>query len=203
MVNKDTKRLLGVKSSSLTVHDELLKDPSEYETYHNEYKRFRDKWDFDHINEIVIPYVNDLPEDVVVGDFGSGPQAEISNVTDKEVLSFDHVETEDVISCDLSNISKEYYNSLDVAIFSLSLMGNNLTDYIREAYKCLKKNGKLFIVELSSRVSSIKEIESTISKLGFKNTKVELIDRFITIDAEKDNRIPDNNVKLELGRIKV
>ncbi len=190
------------KKNSSTVHSDLQKDPTEYETYHNEYKQFREKWDFDHINEIVIPYINELPENVIIGDFGSGPQAELSNSTDKEVLSFDHVETDDVISCDLADMSKEYHNSLDVAIFSLSLMGNNLTDYIREAHKCLKKDGKIFIVELSSRISSLKKIKKDFKELGFKSIKCELIDRFISISAKKSSKNPNKKIKLKLGRIK-
>ena len=194
------KKVCG--SNSNTIHEEWQKDPSEYETYHNEYKNFRDKWSYDHIDEIVIPFVNSLSDDAIIGDFGSGPLAELSNSVNKEVLSFDHVETDRVVSCDLANMSKEYYNSLDVAVFSLSLMGKNLTDYIREAHKCLKKDGKLFIVELSSRVSSRKEIQDSIEKLGFKNVKIELVDRFIIISAEKSSKVPNKSLKLRLGRIK-
>ena len=35
--------------------------------------------------------------------------------------------------------------TLDAAIFSLSLMGSNLTDYIKEAYRTLKLGGQLLV----------------------------------------------------------
>lgn len=190
------------KRNSSTVHDSLQKDPTEYETYHNEYRRHREDWKFDHINEIVIPYMNELSDNIIIGDFGSGPLAELANSTDKEVLSFDHVETDDVLSVDLAYMPKEYHNSLDVAIFSLSLMGNNLTDYIRGAHECLKKDGQLLVVELSSRISSLKKIESDFKQLGFKNVRCELIDRFISISAKKGSKVPNKKLKLKLGRVK-
>ena len=188
-------------SNSSTIHKSFTEDSSKYETYHNEYKRFREKWNFDHINEIIIPYMNELPDDAVIGDFGSGPLVELANSTNKEVFSFDHVETNDVTSVDLAYMPEEYHGSLDVAIFSLSLMGNNLTDYIREAHKCLKKNGQLLVVELSSRISSLKKIESDFKELGYKNVKCELIDRFISISAKKSSKVPNNKLKLKLGRV--
>ncbi len=41
--------------------------------------------------------------------------------------------------------------SLDVAIFSLSLMGANFTDYLREAHRSLKLDGHLHVIEATSR----------------------------------------------------
>jgi ribosomal RNA-processing protein 8 len=36
---------------------------------------------------------------------------------------------------------------LDIAVFSLSLMATNWRDYIKEAKRCLRKYGLLFIAE--------------------------------------------------------
>jgi ribosomal RNA-processing protein 8 len=45
--------------------------------------------------------------------------------------------------------------SLDVGIFCLSLMGTNYVDFIREANRVLKKDGKLFVGEAVSRIEDI------------------------------------------------
>ena len=46
--------------------------------------------------------------------------------------SFDYIAAnEDVIACDMAHVPMED-EALDVAVFSLSLMGANFTDYIRE-----------------------------------------------------------------------
>lgn len=45
--------------------------------------------------------------------------------------------------------------SVDVALFSLSLMGSNFTDYLREAYRVLKIDGQLQIWEAVSRFDDV------------------------------------------------
>jgi Hypothetical methyltransferase len=51
---------------------------------------------------------------------------------------------------------------LDVAVFSLSLMGKNWEDYIVEAKRCLATNGYLLIAEttksLKGRLSNISDV---------------------------------------------
>ena len=55
--------------------------------------------------------------------------------------------------------------ALDVAIFSLSLMGKNWHDYIKEAKRCLVTNGILIIAEttksLRGRLSKLRNIIQT------------------------------------------
>ena len=51
-------------------------------------------------------------------------------------------------------------------------------------------------------MSSRKEIQDSISKLGFKNVKIELVDRFIIILAENSSKVPNKSLRLRLGRIK-
>lgn len=57
---------------------------------------------------------------------------------------------------------------LDVAVFSLSLMGANITDYLNEAYRCLKAGGKLYIAESTARFSNIKQFVENLRKIGFE-----------------------------------
>ena len=77
-----------------------------------------------------------------VGDFGCGEALLAKEVGHRHnVHSFDHIAINDsVTACDISRTPLED-GSLDVAIFSLSLMGSNFTDYLREAWRVLKLHG--------------------------------------------------------------
>lgn len=81
-----------------------------------------------------------LDKKEVVADFGCG-QAKLARSvsTDRyKVFSFDFVAVNDhVTACDMSN-TKLFNNSVDIAIFCLSLMGSNISQYIREANRVLR-----------------------------------------------------------------
>ena len=58
--------------------------------------------------------------------------------------------------------------TLDAAVFSLSLMGLNYSDYLKEAYRTLKFGGLLKIAEPISRwTEKINELIANITKAGF------------------------------------
>jgi ribosomal RNA-processing protein 8 len=52
--------------------------------------------------------------------------------------------------------------AIDISVFSLSLMGRNWPDYIKEAKRCLATNGYLLIAEttksMKGRLSKLKDI---------------------------------------------
>ena len=78
--------------------------------------------------------------------------------------------------------------SLDVAIFSLSLMGCNFTDYIVEAHRCLKLDGTLFLIESTSRFSNIEDFKNGLEKLGFYIVNVDERYKFTFIRAIKKQK---------------
>src|SRR5713226_6373395 len=92
----------------------------------------------------------------VIGDFGCGEAKLAEAVCDRHTVhSFDHVAmNENVITCDMAHIPL-VDETLDVAIFSLSLMGANFADYLREAHRTLKLDGWLHIIEATSRFSNV------------------------------------------------
>jgi ubiquinone/menaquinone biosynthesis C-methylase UbiE len=86
----------------------------------------------------------------------------------QRVYSFDHVAINDkVTTCDMKKVPLAD-EALDVAIFSLSLMGKNWLEYITEAKRCLVTNGILIIAEttksLKGRLSNLRD---EIQKQGF------------------------------------
>jgi ribosomal RNA-processing protein 8 len=105
-----------------------------------------------------------------------------------KVHSVDHVAiNESVIACDMAHTPLED-GALDVVVFSLSLMGTNVEDYLKEAHRVLKLDGRLRIAETASRWEGDKRAEllGMIGALGFQLIgTVEERDRFFYIDALK------------------
>jgi SAM-dependent methyltransferase len=81
------------------------------------------------------------------------------------VHSFDHVAIDEdkVIACDMKKVPLPD-DALDVVVFSLSLMGKNWQEYIREAKRCLATNGYLLIAEITKslaengRLSTLRDV---------------------------------------------
>ena len=153
-------------SSSQTTHQRLQLDPSEWYLYHTLYREARATWPehpVDHIAERI-----SMRPDWVVGDFGCGEcllAAELPN----RVIGIDHVALhEDVIACDMASTTVDSA-SLDVAVFSLSLMGTNWEAYLREAYRTLKPYGYLLIAEPIGRWRDDRAtLQAAVESVGFR-----------------------------------
>jgi ubiquinone/menaquinone biosynthesis C-methylase UbiE len=100
-----------------------------------------------------------------------------------------------MIACDMAHVPLDD-ETLDVAIFSLSLMGANTTDYIREAYRTLKLDGQLHVIEATSRFISRDQFAKTLEGLGFAVVTVEDKWKFTHIRALKTERRPRANAEL-------
>ena len=119
-------------SKSRTTHDRLQLDPSEWYLYQTLYREARKRWP-EQPYERLAEQVRARP-DWVVGDFGCG-ECVFADAVQNQVISMDHVACRnDVRVCDMAVTGSEA-NSLDAAVFSLSLMGTNWPDYLREARK--------------------------------------------------------------------
>ena len=132
-----------------------------------------------------------------LGDFGCGEAKLAEAVSDRHtVYSFDHVAVhENVIACDMAHVPLDD-NTLDVAIFSLSLMGANFADYIREAHRTLKLDGQLHVIEASSRLSNRDEFAKNLEAFGFEVVAIEDKWKFTHIRTLKTERPPCEDVEL-------
>lgn len=77
-------------------------------------------------------------------------------------------------------------------------MGTNYTDFILEANRTIKKKGKLFVAEISSRIDDINKFVALMkNEGGFKSIKVsKLKDYFYVMIFEKENSVKqDQNGK--------
>ena len=180
-------------SSSALTHQRFVKDSEEWEHYHALYREARKDWAVTPYQE-AIKWSKARPH-LVIGDFGCG-EALLAKELDNKIYSLDHIAiNDDVIACDLAHVPLDD-ESLDAVIFSLSLMVKNFTDYLNEAYRCLKLDGTLWIAEASSRFKNLEKFEQGLEAIGFDIVNSKKKGDFTFIRAIKSDRI-SREIKLE------
>ena len=184
-----TMNRLWNQSHSSKTHARLQSDTEEWVQYHDYYKEARKDW-------AVVPYMEMISwcqqrSGYCIGDFGCGEALLEEAIGDRHtVYSFDHVAINDgVIACDMANVPLPDLK-LDVAIFCLSLMGSNFTDYILEAYRTLKLDGQLHVIEPRSRFSNREQFCADLSANGFQIISVQDKWIFTHIHAMKSELLP-------------
>ncbi len=182
-------------SDSTKTHDRLANNPEEWAHYHTLYRQLRETWP-------VVPYKEEINwllarDGYVVGDFGCGEALVAAEAGSNHTIhSFDHVAIDKrVIACDIAHVPLED-ESIDVAIFCLSLMGSNFTEYVREAHRCLVLDGHLHIWEAASYFDDVKKFAAALAKLGFDVTAPTIEGAFVRVYAHKNNRKPDARLVL-------
>jgi ubiquinone/menaquinone biosynthesis C-methylase UbiE len=72
-----------------------------------------------------------------------------------------------VTACDMKKVPLTD-EALDIAVFSLSLMGKNWSEYVTEAKRCLVTNGLLIIAETTKSMKGrLSNLRDEIQKQGF------------------------------------
>lgn len=177
-------------ASSDKTHTRLEANPEEWCHYHTMYQELRKTWE-------VVPFQEEIRwlkqrEGLTVGDFGCGEAIIAAAVSDRHLVhSFDHVAINDtVVACDIAATTLDD-DCLDVAIFCLSLMGANFTDYVREAHRCLRLDGELHIWEPASYFDDPADFCSDLARLGFEVLSPRREGQFMKIRALKDSKTPD------------
>ena len=172
-------------SNSKTTSERLLETPEEWYQYHTLYSEKRKEWN-EIPYEVIGKKISSRP-DWVVGDFGCGENL-LSKEINNQVYAFDHIAIdENVIACNISDVSEHLNNNvLDVVVFSLSLMGSNYIDYLKEGHRTLKPYGIIMICEPKSKWEEREnELISTLEEIGFNCRIVRTTDKFIYIDGSK------------------
>jgi hypothetical protein len=183
------------KAPSENTHARVQANPEEWAQYHTLYREARKDW-------AVVPYEEMIRwcqqrNGYVIGDFGCGEAKLAEAVSDRHtVYSFDHLAVnDDVVACDMAHVPLDD-ETLDVAIFSLSLMGANFTDYLREARRTLKLDGQLHIIESTERFSDRNGFAKALEGLGFAVVSIEDKWKFTHIRALKIEREPRQDSEL-------
>lgn len=152
---------------------------------------------------ILNKYIHTLKRRTKIGDFGCG-EAKIA----KTVGSTHDVKSFDLVACDKNlvvecDVAKEGVplpkDSLDLAVFSLSLMGADVQAYLKEAARVVKPKGSLVVAEVKSRFSEqgesskedmlrgLERFYDKLEQLGFKlrDEDVESNKMFVVLRFEK------------------
>ena len=152
---------------SSTTHERLRNNPEEWCFYHTRMDELEASWQVNPREECIRHLKINLPPGSVIGDFGCG-QAKLAEALKgiHTVHSFDHIAiNRSVIACDMTNTHLDD-STLDAAVFSLSLMGSNLKDYISEAYRTLQAGGQILIYH-PAKEHDREKFSSGLVQLGF------------------------------------
>lgn len=181
-------------SYSGTNYQRLLNNPEEWMQYHTLYQEARKTWE-------IVPYQEtikwlDKRSNLVIGDFGCGEAKLAEALSSKHTIhSFDFIAiNESVTECDMTRIPLED-SCLDVAVFNLSLMGLNASEFIIEATRTLKLDGQLWIYESNSRIKDNLAFIHDIKSAGYKIIENDVIWKFNFVRAIKSEEV-------DLARIK-
>jgi len=163
-------------TTSQKSYDKFKENPELFEQYHDGFRHQVESWPENPVDVIVKSLTSTYQKKTqkstagpyVVADFGCGDAQlakdllavkkikrkdednEDENVF--EVHSFDLVSPNELVTaCDMANVPLKD-KSVDACVFCLSLMGTNLADFIREAHRVLKDDGRVKIVEVRSRI---------------------------------------------------
>jgi hypothetical protein len=184
-------------SYSHTTYKRLQENPEEWMQYHSLYQDARKTWS-------VIPYEDAIKwlkkrSDLIVGDFGCGEALIAKALVGKHTVhSFDFIAINDtVIECDIAHVPLED-GCLDVAMFNLSLMGLNISDYIREAARTLKLDGQLWIYEAASHITDIQGFTRNLELAGFRIIENIGVWKFQYIRAIKSEEVELSQIQVKL-----
>ncbi|XP_071989663.1 ribosomal RNA-processing protein 8 [Engystomops pustulosus] len=165
-------------------------DPEAFSIYHSGFSQQLQRWPLNPITQI-IKYIKNRPPSLVIADFGCG-DALLARSVRNIVHSFDLVALNDRVTvCDMAEVPLPD-GSVDVAVFCLSLMGKNLSDFLREANRVLKTSGVLLVAEVSSRFDDIRQFLQAMSHLGFKSVNKNVENsHFYLFEFSKSGRARD------------
>ena len=179
--------------SSVTSFDLFQRDPALFTAYHNGFRSQTLSWPVSPVQECCAFIRATLVPGSVIGDFGCGDADIAKTIGDvMKVHSFDLVSTNPLVTaCKIAHVPLEN-NSLDMAVFSLSLMGTDWPSFIAEAAnRCLKIGGILYIAEVQSRVVDFdafkKLFASKFDVLRAENVKEKY---FVKLILKKRGNIP-------------
>ncbi|XP_060064800.1 uncharacterized protein LOC132545142 [Ylistrum balloti] len=163
-------------------------DKEAFHVYHQGFQSQVAKWPTNPVN-VIIRQLQARPRTLVVADFGCG-DALIARSLPNKVHSFDLVAINKyVTACDMAKVPLKK-DSVDVAVFCLSLMGKNLPDYLTETSRVLKPGGTLKVAEVTSRIRNLANFKRTMDKFGFRLLNEDTTNKMFCLFDFKKSKPP-------------
>ena len=149
---RSMNEFLYTHSTNEAVH---FMDDQSFDLYHTAYSEIADKWPvrpIDHICGLMHRMFKGKGKGKVFADMGCGCKPLIAEAfANATVHSFDLISKDDrITSADVTKLPLPD-SVCDCVVFSLSLMGSNVADQIREGSRILKEKGMMIIAEVTSR----------------------------------------------------
>jgi superfamily II DNA or RNA helicase len=194
-------------SLSGTTHTRLKENPEEWHHYHQLYRTARESWTVVPYEEMIHWCQERKGFNYKIGDFGCGEAKLAEAINDTHTIySFDHIAINtNVTPCDMTHVPLED-EILDVALFSLSLMGKNFPEYLKEAHRTLRLDGILIIFEPTSRFIDDKDTDHSsqfakdLEQFGFSGGTVETVGLFTRIQAIKRFKKSRNDITISFKK---
>ena len=154
LVNEIHRRANTATSS--TMHKYFATNKREWQKYHDARDRIRAEWTEDP-QDVIASMINKCGACGTIADLGCGRNELKEKITVPyyKWMSFDHVANdESVIEADTTNLS-EYVSdeSIDAAVYCLSIWGRNKIDYFKEATRMLRHGGTLYVAEPTDKAN--------------------------------------------------
>ena len=161
-------------STSTRMHEWFCEDKSRWKDYHKVREENLKDWVENPIT-VIAERLNENPGQTIA-DLGCGMNRLKDLVKNyKAWYSFDHCAVDpSVVEADCSDLH-EYLGdeSVDSAVFCMSLWGTNYLDSIKEAHRYLKTGGTLYVVEPKEKVDQ-SVLLGEVVQLGFNLTNLVL-----------------------------
>ncbi|XP_045492549.1 ribosomal RNA-processing protein 8 [Colias croceus] len=167
-------------------------DPNAFQTYHEGYQQQVKKWPVKPL-DVILKRILKMPKSHLIVDMGCG-EGILSRRVPQKVRSFDLVAfNPNVEVCDIAH-TPLLTSSMNVAVYCLALMGTELTQFIVEANRVLKKGGHLLIAEVESRFDDVDKFINDVQRMGFSLKDLDKSNNvFYFMEFTKVNEPPKKN----------
>ncbi|KAF8623434.1 hypothetical protein AX15_006376 [Amanita polypyramis BW_CC] len=162
---------------------EMMRDSRVFQEYHAGFRHQVLSWPTNPVDHY-ISILSKYPVRTLIADLGCGDAKLARALTPlgMKVLSYDFVsDGAFVIEADVcdrlplpgsegteSEKTSGEGQVVDVVVCSLSLMGTNWPNCLREAWRIMKPNGELYVAEVASRFTNVSQFLSLVALIGFK-----------------------------------
>lgn len=162
--------------------DKFQKDFSSFEEYHNGYRVQTRSWKRNPTDLIIAWLKKKAFSNLRIADLGCGDARIAATFPDRTIYSVDLVasDPERVISANMGDLPLSD-NSVDIAIYCLSLMGTDWPTFLQEGTRILTAKGILKIAEIQSRLTDVDAFVRSVEAMGYQLIEKEDIDSYFYI----------------------
>lgn len=184
-------------SSSNDAYKYFSDHKDDFQVYHDGFSSQADKWPTNPNNILAKELKKKRYDGKSIIDLGCGEAYIAQQLVglNRIVHSYDiQALNKYVTICDIKKLPLDKA-SVDVAVFCLSLMGTNFSDFIVEANRVLKVKGLLYVAEIESRIQSEHDFIKVFDQTGFSLVKSKSLHNYFKIFVFRKQGPPAKIIK--------